>query len=206
MTLSLLGSFCQAMHPDRVIVAGRTLEPLSVGHLLLLARLGHPLLAGGHTVPDLVSLAQAVRLCEVPYHRALRRVPGSLWELWCVWRLGRRLLRARRKAAAAKKPDQDPLPVLTGYLEVSLRRPAWWTEEKEGGTPACQPYWVAVITTLMESCGIAWDDVLDMPATRAQWLCAAVWEKRGNLRLKTEDELQLEQELEEAVQKEETHG
>lgn len=76
-------AYLASVHPDARRVLGVKLQPFTLGHALLLHRLGSPFLS---ETPGNVTLGQlllAIGLCRQPYERALRRLKSRpfLWHL-----------------------------------------------------------------------------------------------------------------------------
>jgi hypothetical protein len=171
-----LETFAAARWPDRIRVLGRWMEPLSVGHILLLTRLGHPLV-GGPQPFDAVAIGTAVALCSLPATRAFGHVRTWAFRLRVIY-LSLRAAWNRRAAVQ-----------LTRYMVAGSRRPR--TRKTGSGGASSVPFWLVVLTTLQRDHGMTEAEALDYPAAAAVWICIPGWEANGALQLVSETELQV---------------
>jgi hypothetical protein len=120
-----LESFTAARWPDRMRVLGRWLEPLSVGHILLLTRLRHPLVGGSQPL-DPVAIGTAVALCSLPAARAFGHVGTWAFRLRVVylslraaWNRRAAVQLTRYMVAGSRRPRMLPLTIANSYSRHS---------------------------------------------------------------------------------------
>lgn len=169
-----LERYSQALHPDTHRVLGRRLRPLAVGHILLLTRLGNPIITGRGVIDD-VAIAVVVFLCSMPYAQAKDAMQGR----WLKLRLAWLALRARSDTAAVAQ--------LACYMESGAKGPRWWTESNSSAEVET-PTWLLVQVTLQRDLGLTLSQALDTPACLAMWWCAAIWEETGRIDLISREE------------------
>jgi hypothetical protein len=175
---SHLSSYAAALLRDSYYIAGVRMEPLTVGHILLLHRLEHPLVIGKGTL-DASRIVQAAALCSVPYATAVRAVE-SRWLRLRLWWVGWRMRKQIRPFGFAH---------LVRYLAEGCRGPKTWVPADAGGRRLNTPFWVTVQVTLMRDLGMSKAEALATPAREAVWLCSAIWEAAGAIEMASEAEL-----------------
>lgn len=80
----MLDDYLKAALPDRWIILGQQLEPFSLGHVMILARLGNSFVTG--EPPQAADLIQAVFICCHRYEEALTELQrADLPELLRKW-------------------------------------------------------------------------------------------------------------------------
>lgn len=170
--------FVRALWPDRYRCLGRRLRPLSIGHLLLLRRLGSPLVLGG--TPDAADIALAVFICSRPWRRAL----AAMRRPWLGIRLIPLGVRASWWSAKAVRG-------LTAYLRAGMAGPRWWPVHRPGCEPSemRSPYWLTILVALEAEMGATSDQALDMPVALALWRVAALREREGAIQIVSDEEM-----------------
>lgn len=169
--------FVRALWPDRHWCLGRRLMPLTIGHLLLLRRVGSPLASG--LVPDPADLALAVFICSRPWRRALAAVERPALSL-------RLLVLGLRASWGMQRAVQS----LTRYLKSSLEGPRWWPVPRPGGSDLemRSPYWATILVALQSDLRMTHEEALDVPVALALWKIAVMREREGQVQLISDDE------------------
>ena len=174
-----LQRFAEALFPDTIRCLGRALQPLSVGHILLLARLEHPLVLG-RGLYDVASLALGVAVCSMPYDRVVASRDTWWFRCWLHW-LG---VKAARDLRARS--------VFTQYLIQGATGPKSCVRDLSGNTPSAgTPFWCSVLVTMQGDLGMSLSQALSVPAARALWLCSGVWEGKGAIQVATDAEMEI---------------
>lgn len=173
--------YAAAVFPDGYSCLGRRLQPLCIGHVLLLLRLESPFLTGSR-IPDCVDIGLAVEVCRRRWDNAAGARDGW-WFRICFWTTSI-LAWTRPKALAA----------FTNYLERSFKGPDYWRDGATDGKEPRTPFWLAVQATLMRDLGFTNQEALSMPISAALWICAAIWEGNGSIRLESEMEREVKAE------------
>lgn len=115
--------YSEALWPDPVRVAGVRLQPLTLGHALLLQRLRSPY-ATGAAVAGLGDLLLAVYVCSRPWKRAAEGIHGRWFGPWIRWR-GFRCWRDEERHAEA----------FARYLADAWAAPRTWRDGRASGSP-----------------------------------------------------------------------
>lgn len=173
-----LSQFAEALLPDTHVVLGVKLRPLSVGHVLMLVRLGSPLVGIGNRKPDPADIALAVLVCSMDWRTLKRRVGG--------WGFRARLAILTCFAAVRILP----IVQWQKYFADGTKRPKSWSVGGKGKTGGL-PFWVWVFTTVAREYRYAEDDAMDMPCAFAIWLATVAVERAGQIELASQAELEV---------------
>jgi len=171
--------YARALYPDTYRVLGRRMADYTLGHALLLERLGSPFVIGD-ALPGPGDVKLFLLLCSRRYPRALRLVQLSqLLPTWFAWRL-----------RCVRLPlDQFPYAVVSvnRYLQESSSMPKPWKEEgaKKPGSPPLQQ----VKLTLMSRLGYSRRQALCTHLAEAFWDFFGLWELEGKISLTDDDRL-----------------
>jgi hypothetical protein len=169
--------YARALYLDTYRVLGRRMAHYTLGHALLLERLGSPFVTG-NAVPGPGDLKLFLLLCSRSYPRALRLV--KLSQVFPTWfRL--------RMAFFPLAYGLSPLNQVFEYLRESSSMPTRWEQEgaKAPGTPALQQ----VKLTLMSRLGYGELQALCIPLAKAFWDFFGLWEMEGKLELADPEDL-----------------
>lgn len=177
-----LDHFAQALHPDRWRCLGRTLRPLTVGHILLLARLGHPLVTG-QGIYDAAAVGQAVAICTRSASWAATLIRWGILRWLMVW-LG---------LVAAFHPKSRI--ALLSYIVEGCRRPRWWVIQQADAAPSGVPLWASIYALLQREYRRTAAGAFNTPAREALWLAAIQWEIQGSIRVESDEEARLKAEI-----------
>lgn len=168
--------FAAAIYPDRRRVLGRTLQPLTIGHLLVLTRLRHPLVLGEGRY-DAAQVGVGVAVCCRSAARAEQLLRMGLLPWMAAW-LGLVAVTQRTGMAAFAR-----------YLVAGTKRPDWIVlpangEEKSSGLPQ----WAAVYAILQSEFGRSEEEAAATRAELGLWLAGVYWESVGKLVFTTDSE------------------
>lgn len=159
------------------VVLGLRLRPLTVGHALLLHRLGSPFVSGG-TV-DLSAFMEAVLVCSLPVSGAMDALE-SRWR----WLMTRRWLRKIRKTDIAR--DRE---AFVEWLSGQFGRVECWS--KTDGRAPVMPGVERLIGSLCGDLGQSIQQALDLPLLAASRLMLAHAESHGRVEPVSEEEQDL---------------
>lgn len=163
------------MIPSVVRLAGRRLGPLTLGHMVLLRRVGSPFhpLHEGDEEPTVGQTALAWFILTRPWDEAADGINTRWGKLSISWfairRAGRHIL------------DAD---AISDWIASEAALPPF--EKAEGGTEDGErgtPHELLLAQALADQWNTAWPEVLDVPASQANWLWLARWEERGVLKI-----------------------
>lgn len=158
---------------SRHVVLGLPLEPLSIGHLFLLADIASPFVQGGSLL--LVDLSNAVFICSQPWKQSKR--DSHRWWFPFFLRLWSRRCR--------KMNLEDEHAKFTEYwreqTDFPIAKQDKFAERDFGST-----WWWRLLAIMMSDFHLSEEQVLDMPATKAAMLFAAKKEAEGKLQLWTQ--------------------
>jgi len=172
--------YAATIWPDHWRVARCRLEPLSLGHALLLQRLGLSTLRGLGPTPGAGDLALYIAILSRPWRRAVALVDS--WRgRWVLRWLALRLLHPATRAVASV--------TLERYFAAAWRGPRVWTKDN---TAAKQDDPLRVLTcTLTQRLGYTHDAALDLPLERALWEACSYLAAEGLLEFYSSDDAHL---------------
>jgi hypothetical protein len=181
--------YLAALYPDRHRVLGRWLQPCSLGHALLLQRLGNPYFGISNLKSEISDcgpgdLLLAISLCALPYRRALRVFHRPTFKAMLRWR-------------AWWLPVRFPGPLYTieclkwaAYLRASWSQPETWQSANRGrslGISVLQ----AIKLTLTAHLGYPVRDALNTPLALALWDYAGYWDLEDRLQVVSDSDAAL---------------
>lgn len=161
--------YAQAIFPDRLRCAGISLATHSIGHALLLQRLGN-VYAGrpreGGTEPEVGALMQALHICARPWRSALARI-DTRWEwAWMGWH-GFRI------------PSIEVASLeFEAYLRDAWPEISWWSQS-DGKTRSLGAELLHIHIAHQRASGLTIEQALDVPLAIAHWDSAAAAERSG---------------------------
>lgn len=167
--MSRADEYAAAMLPDVWRVAGVRLHVPTLGHILLLQRLGLPAVASALASPlPAGTMALWLWVMSRPWDKAtagLRTWRGRWWVRVVAWQLRRRT-------------DDDHLALVASYLSAAWSGPEIWEKEATGRT-LCAPLAQNLKLILMSRLGVSEKAALDTPVRVALWDAAALAESSG---------------------------
>ncbi|MBX3732585.1 MAG: hypothetical protein KF791_08330 [Verrucomicrobiae bacterium] len=171
-------SFATAVFPDRYRCAGMALLPHTLGHALLLQRLGNPF--AGRPQADAVSprlgdVAQALLVCSRPHAEALRMIDTWRERVWLAvasWRVTR--------AGLARTGDE-----LVAYLQAAWPTINWW-QPAEGRSRRSGADLLHVLIDRQIRAGLTLQEALGVHLPVACWAAAIEAERNGAISIRGE--------------------
>lgn len=160
------------------------LLPHTLGHALLLQRLGNPFagrLQGDPPPARVGDLVQALLVCTRPHSLAIRMIDTWIERPWMAvssWRICRHGLERVR--------DE-----LVAYLEASWPTINWWRTEG-GRLRSSGAELIQVLIDRQRRNGLSLDEALGVPVAVASWDAAVEAERNGSISIRgSEDEAML---------------
>jgi hypothetical protein len=154
------------------------LQPFTLGHALLLTRLGSPLIAveGVSELPAIGfgDVLVGAWICSRTARQAIVDLDSHWQMLWLRWK---RLTRASFMAA-------DQLALLK-YINAAYQAPPIKVLQQGEGEGRGAPWLAILFVTLVGHCGYTAEKALDTPLATAQWLHALRLEETGVLRIES---------------------
>lgn len=183
--------YAQAVFPDRWRCAGIRLAPHTLGHALLLQRLGNPAAGRPANVPAELGTghtAQAAHICSGPWQRAVRRLDGRIERLWMAWAASRIARRGPERASEE----------LWAYLRAAWPVIQWWSPGS-GRTRALGAELIHILVNRQRDMGLSLEAALAVPLAVAHWDAAAAAEREGALTIQRASEARLMEEYDRLV-------
>jgi len=180
--------YLSALFPDEYRVLGIRMAPYTLGHAMLLERLGSPFVTGLPAAPEQRSAAQAgarlpgrgdlklaIALCRRSYPRALARVRRTLG-------IGNWSFVIERPWLLDQETQLSGIAQLTDYIRAFQHRPATWNE-RPGGREMGTPFLLAVKLTQVMHLGKTDLQALCTPLSAALWEYACCWELQEKMQV-----------------------
>ena len=170
--------FCEALMPDQWFAAGEPLHPFSVGHAILLRRMGSPFVAtegeAAQQVPGFGDLLVAVWICSRPATEALRRLDSWDQRLW---------LKVKR-ITRFHSLDRDRLAFLA-YLTAAHQVPPLKLTSAPTGEESGAPWFGVLVAVLVKHYHHTVEEALNTPLAVARWLNTMQLVEEGVVRIET---------------------
>jgi hypothetical protein len=168
--MSLTQDYARRCIPDTVTVFGVRLAPFSLGHWLILERIGSPFATGGEKTP--ADLAMAIFICSRPASAMLGRLDRGLplWWRWWAWRL---------LGVSSVWPVifSERMYLFTHYIATACKPPRMWCPS-DGSRPVTTPELLSMRRAVMDA-GYTATEALDCPVGQARIEHAAMLEKES---------------------------
>jgi hypothetical protein len=179
-------SFYEAALPEPFTILGLRLRPLSMGHLIILHRIGSPFVVDTEELTGLGDLAVACLICSKTYQEGQELIsdpdlPGALY------RWGRRLTKPhwwnrRREIDLAEK-----FGLFADYIKAATEIPDhYWTQE--GGSVDAPMVQTVKVQLLMKT-SLTETELLDRPWRLCLWDMLTIRALEGQLRFVDGDKL-----------------
>lgn len=149
------------------------MAPFTLGHALLLERLGSPFIGGPARLPGLGDLRLALALCSLTYPRAVKLVGRPRRLRLALWVVGW-TARSRYLPAGTLQ--------FFDYIRKFQNHPECWSG-RGGGRAMGTPFFQAVKLTLVMHMGKTELEALCTPLSLALWDYAACWELSEKMEL-----------------------
>lgn len=170
--------FGRALLPDTWRACGVDLLPFSLGHAILLRRLGSPLMPpeDGDPISEVGfgDVLVAAWVCSRPAGAAVLQLDTFPQMLWMRWKRIERLRTA----------IEDKVAMLR-YIAAAHEAPA--IQVVKGGRGECRgaPWLAILLSTVMRQYGVSMERAMDTSLASAQWLHALFLEEEGVLRIES---------------------
>lgn len=166
--------FARACVPPRTLVFGFRLQPLTVGHIVLLTAIGSPWGWRGSAeietdeAPTIGELLLVVWIIARPWREAEREINGlrMRWQLRIKARAARWFPRHLNKA----------IFVLNRYFTSAWRSPEFWEDKSKAGAKSALPGLLALLLALVKHYHLTPSEVWDMQLSQALWMMAVLAE------------------------------
>lgn len=165
----------QACHPDPAEVLGVRLQPFTLGHAHLLARMGSPFVCEG--IPAIGDVVLGVEVCRRSYQNA---------SIWLGLGSTPRYIEKQAKKWLKQTADQDigPISEFIHYVSHAANGPRFWVEQKNAAQSGAD--WLQSLKLGLLKTGRTAVEAMNTPLGEAMWDYAAHWETEGALKLHTE--------------------
>ena len=156
--------------PQAPVVLGVRLVPYTVGHAIVLQRLGSPFVMGGEIQPE--NLVEAVTVCSQSPLESIRSIK-SAWNGLMLWLWGKRIQRMNLLV------ESDKFQL---WLKEQSTAPEVLMESGSKSKRTAMPWPERVLVGCL-NIGIAPDDAIQMPLGDAERLILAHAEMMGHVQL-----------------------
>jgi hypothetical protein len=181
--------YLKAVLPDRHAVLGVRLRPYSLGHDLLLERLGSPFYTLA-SVPDFTDLALAVNVCAREFHAADEWLnsPGLPAEM-------KAFAKSIVRDCKSKLDVPAKVDAFVEYVAAGKRVPEFrWQESEHTEVIALESPTVQVVkVALMARLGYTEAEALNCPYGLAWWNYVTLFEVEGRMRLLDREKIAVQQ-------------
>ena len=176
MSESLHAQFARAVVPPTVRLAGRVMGPLTIGHQILLLRVGSPFGRNKEArEPSVGDVAMAWFILTRPWQQAAQAIGSRIGRFEIAWFTIRRAGRFQSDGAD-----------IADWIGESVALPPFTNREDEAneneempsrGTPPE----LILAQAVASEWNLKWPEVLDTPVAQANWLWLSKWEERGRI-------------------------
>jgi hypothetical protein len=172
--ISPLHNYLAAVFPSTHSVLGTRLHVFTLGHAMLLHRLGSPIIE--RQPAELADLVLFVELCRLPFKEAVRQSRRGVfgWRLWWLHFKWRWLSVADELKVRA---------ALDLYLDQAHSAPLAWSELGKGGRKSGSPMLQSIKVTLMARLNKSEAEALETSLAVATWDHFAFWEQEGSVKI-----------------------
>lgn len=164
-------TYSEVINPDSIHVIGQRLMPVTIGHGILLWRLGSPLMTGGDCPHG--EIAMAVYVLSRPWQVAQRGLgkwrTRKLLQFW-IWQI-KHCLTPQQKASAVAS--------LNDAVDRAFAGPIMW--ESGGGKGCSAPYLQGLKVRLMSHLHQTREQALSYPIREAIWDIDCFAEDQGRV-------------------------
>ena len=166
--MSLENDYLKAVIPPQARVLGQRLNPLSLGHMMVLSRYGSPFVTGDRQ-PMFGDLCFAVWVCKRNWKQLLKGIADSdfMRDIRFLRLIGR--FRNKNKAMAT----------LVEYLTQAMTEPSLFFNKVEGGKPTSMNNLHYLKIVLMQKLNKTAEQAMDTPFGEAVYDLAAIGESEG---------------------------
>jgi len=181
-------NFLTALIPDPAWCLGVRLKPFSLGHLVLLRRIGSPFVSPAQKQVELGDLILAVILCAdkfeagVEYLGTLDHASAADKETLEEW-----------GAKAAKLDLNEEVTAFMAYIRAADVMPQYFHSAQGETQQIGSPFWQVVYLNLHKLTNLIDTEIWNQPLGKTYCDYIAIREQEQVLRIKTEEDEQVEQ-------------
>ncbi|ODU25077.1 MAG: hypothetical protein ABS95_01100 [Verrucomicrobia bacterium SCN 57-15] len=146
--------------PDTIRVFGFTLQPVTLGHALLLQSQRSPFVVGGDKSDG--HLIVALYILSRPWRKGERGLRSG----WVRWRM--KSLWGNQFKLCSELNKLKAIALINKHLDRAWQGPALW-ENETGGCTLSAPSLLLLKTRLMHCLSCSRDQALDYPLAEAKW-------------------------------------
>ena len=182
--------YSAAILPERVLLLGQRLQPLSIGHCLVLERMGNPFFVGGKV--EVEHLYEAVYICCQTMNEA--------WASFFDDNFAKKILKWHRMTKLVN--FQHSCEVFTEYKESAMRFPPVTSNGDEPKRELGTPYLLQLKLVLQSKLNYPEAEALSKPIGAAIWEVYGLAEMRGDCRVMNAIEEEIADAHRELIEKE----
>jgi hypothetical protein len=169
-------NYLSVIFPEYFSIGSIKLMPLTIGHLILLAKYNNYFSLSSHNdecqVSDLVGF---LMICSTKRFSTFVRWYGKPF---FYKRFFKRIIKKLNNVG----DKQNVVEIISNYLNSHLNnRPDYKSTSKEGGKEAGSPYLLTIIVLLMSKMHLSYNECLDIPIDFALWSIAVLAEQEGSI-------------------------
>lgn len=177
--------FYRAFIPDSFCVLGKKLLPLSLGHLIILNRIGSPFVVQSDDPADVGDLGVAVWVCSRNYRDGCDFIASDDKES-TLYKWGSRLRRNPLFFWCQRRINwEEAFAVFKDYIEQGTNCPVWGIEENEkrGSYQIDTSPYQIVRSELLHCTSMTDEEILDRPWSVCLWDFISIRAMEGQLRM-----------------------
>jgi hypothetical protein len=182
----MIHPYIQARWPVKWRICGTDLLPFSIGHMLLLRRVGSPFVPDASEAETIEPghLAMAVLICTRNFEQGCRFI-DSRWvslraRIWARW---------RRSVLVGDRLDLR-VDMFQRYINQAWSMPQRFSDSPDelGSSGSHIPIELEIATVLQWHCHLPENQIMDLPLGDALWRYNLALQQRGMIRLMTRDD------------------
>ena len=174
--------YLEAVIPDPVRIFGLRLRPFSLGHLLLLDRLGSPYVRGGNIGLD--DLLLAVWICSRGIDANIELLDSAqLWAQVKKWKRAVQRSRWLMRLFGKRFDIASRFVAFHNYIRNGQEIPKYFFESGKFSQSMGAPWMQTVRVRAMRELHYGQTEVLDMPLSLLLWDYVTLSELDGNVRI-----------------------
>lgn len=180
-------TFPESVWPEQPIVLGVPLQPLTLGHVVLLKRLQSPLApfrSGLREAPGLGDLLLAIYVCSRDFAKAGRAVLRTTPLLLRWWFIKARITLLLRPSVSWEV--EEAIADFRRYVAEHSSPPPLWITARDNDGESDAPTELLLLRQLIQFCRQTESQAMAAPLRFAIWHLAAHWERLGQVEFKSE--------------------
>jgi len=173
-------SYYEAALPEPFTILGLRLRPLSMGHLIILNRIGSPFVCDTEKLTGLGDLAVACLICSKTYQEGAALLSDTDLPV-ALYRWGRRLTKPHWWSKRREIDLQEKFSLFADYIKSATEIPEhYWTQD--GGSSVEAPMAQTVKVQLLMKTSLTESELLDRPWRLCLWDMLTIRAMEGQLR------------------------